>query len=240
MGTAYSAYLLISPNLNKTRLCKTKGNSIQLSYRQQQITMGTAYSTHPLLSPSLNQTIRTLSKYQENSFQPSYQQQQITLCTVHSIHQPLTSPSLNLTIRILWRTPKNSFQPSHQQQQITVCTGYSSQHGKFKKRRNQSEMLNEIGTRSSFCIWQPFHFILPQPQIIGKNTMFHGLPKISCLFSSNSSSSFLLLFSAFHLSNIVGLLDPNFLRLYIHFKISRIIINNSTFSPRQTLRTHKL
>ena len=101
MGTAYSAYLLISPNLNKTRLCKTKGNSIQLSYRQQQITMGTAYSTHPLLSPSLNQTIRTLSKYQENSFQPSYQQQQITLCTVHSIHQPLTSPSLNLTIRIL-------------------------------------------------------------------------------------------------------------------------------------------
>ena len=62
MGTAHSAYPLTSPNLNKTRpaLCKTKGNSIQRSHRQQQITMGTAHSTHPLTSPSLNQTMRTL------------------------------------------------------------------------------------------------------------------------------------------------------------------------------------
>ena len=57
-----------------------------------------------------------------------------------------------------------------------------------------------------------FPFFLPQPQIIGKNTMFHGLPKISCTricflltLSLPLFYSSLLCFSSFH---IVGLLDP--------------------------------
>ena len=57
----------------------------------------------------------------------------------------------------------------------------------------------------------PFFFV-PQPQIIGKNTMFHGLPKISCTricflltLSLPLFYSSLLCFSSFH---IVGLLDP--------------------------------
>ena len=57
-----------------------------------------------------------------------------------------------------------------------------------------------------------FPFFLPQPQIIGKNTLFHSLPKISCTcicflltLSLPLFYSSLLCFSSFH---IVGLLDP--------------------------------
>ena len=86
-----------------------------------------------------------------------------------------------------------------------------------------------------------FPFFLPQPHIIGKNTMFHGLPKISCTricflltLSLPLFYSSLLCFSSFH---IVGLLDPKLpLNIYT-FQVSRIVIDDSTFSPTQTLST---
>ena len=91
-------------------------------------------------------------------------------------------------------------------------------------------MLNEIGTRwerdPGSCIWQPFPFLLPQPQVIGKNTMFHDFPKVSrtriCFLLTLSLPFFyssLLCFSSVH---IVGLLTPKLPLniLYIWFKVS--------------------
>ena len=160
-------------------------------------------------------------KHKENSFQLSHQRQQIILCTAHSAHQPLTSPSLNQTMRTLCGTPKKSHSNSHTNdskwhcaQQITLCTAHSSQHRKCKRRRNQNEMLNEIGTR-----WERdpgsasgnLSLFLPQPQIIGKNT-FHDFPKISrtriCFLLTLSLPLFyssLLCLSSVH---IVGFLTP--------------------------------
>ena len=57
---------------------------------------------------------------------------------IHWHHQVLTKPCAHCV---------EHQENSHQWQQITLCTGHSSQHGKFKRRRNQNEMLNEIGTR---------------------------------------------------------------------------------------------
>ena len=81
-------------------------------------------------------------------------------------------------------------------------------------------------------------FFLPQPQIIGKNTMFHDFPKISRTRIRFLLTLPLLCFSSVH---IVGRLTPELpLNIYIYFKVSRIVIDDSTFSPHQTLRARRL
>ena len=128
---------------------------------------------------------------------------------IHWHHQILTKPNA----QCCKTHTENPIRLSCHQQQITLCTAHSSQHGKFKRRRNQNEMLNEIGTRSRLCIWQPFPFFCPNHKLLGKNTMFHDFRKISrtriCLLLTLS----LLCFSSVH---IVGRLTPKFpLNIYI-------------------------
>ena len=77
-------------------------------------------------------------------------------------------------------------------------------------------MLNEIGTRSRLCIWQPFPFFCPNHKSLVKTRCFTTFLKFCAAhpyqLSSNSFSSSLLLFSAFQCFSpvhIVGLLTPN-------------------------------
>ena len=151
-------------------------------------------------------------KHKENSFQLSHQRQQITLCTAHSAHQPLTSPSRNQTMRTLCRTPRK-FIPT-----LTSHCARLIQH--------TSHWHHQVLTKPcAHCVEHQeihlatFPLFLPQPQIIGKNTMFHDFPKISrnrvCFLLTLSLPLFyspLLCFSSVH---IVGLLTPK-LRLNIY------------------------
>ena len=126
-------------------------------------------------------------EHTENSFQFSHQRQQITLCTAHSTHQPLTHQP---------QVTHHSMENLREKGIWTRCWTRSEWDG------NEIQALH-LAT---------FPFFLPQPHIIGKNTMFHGLPKISCArirflltLSLPLFYSSLLCFSSFH---IVGLLDP--------------------------------
>ena len=83
-----------------------------------------------------------------------------------------------------------------------------------------------------------FPFVLPQPQMLVKTRFLKFRAPVSAFFLLFLLSS-TLLFSAFHLSILSDVWLLNFLWTYIHFKVSRIAIDDSTFSPHKTLRARR-
>ena len=116
-----------------------------------------------------------ISRHRQNP----HHQQQITLCTAHSAHHShwhhrvLTKPSAHCVER------RKSIHPTAANH--TVHSSYSSQHGKFKKRRNQNEMLNEIGTRwerdPSSASGNLSFFFCPNHRSLVKTRCFTTFPK---------------------------------------------------------------
>ena len=172
---------------------------------------------------------------------------------IHSAHQPLTSPNLNKTMRTLCKTKKLN-PPLMPPTANHTVHGPSAQNGKYKRIGSQNESWTrwerDPGSAClSVClaVWLSGWLAVCLSICFATSLTFSApVSAFFYLFSRPLFYSSLLCFSSFQ---IVGSLTPKFPLKYIHFIVSRIVIDDdqrpcgqvfSTLSPYKTVRARRV